>query len=59
MTGHVPDDLMETYLALNEPGRTYLLGWLVGAIWDEGEATADTLAAAVPLAQRWAEKWPA
>lgn len=55
----IPDDLLATYNGLNEYGRTYLLGWLVGAIKDEGQATEATLAAAVPLAARWDERWSA
>jgi hypothetical protein len=53
------DDVMAEYATLNEHGRTYLLGWIVGAIRDEGRATIATLEAAVPLAARWGEKWSA
>ena len=42
---------------LDDTGRAYLLGWLVGAIRDEGKATPATLDAALPLAERWQEKW--
>jgi hypothetical protein len=51
-------DLLARYERLPEIGRTYLLGWLVGAISNEGQATPATFAAALPLAERWAEKWP-
>jgi hypothetical protein len=54
---HLSEDLMLRYIALPEPGRTYLLGWLVGAIRDEGQATSATLEAALPLAERWAANW--
>jgi hypothetical protein len=42
---------------LDDIGRTYLLGWLVGAIRDEGQATTATLDAAVPLAEQWQANW--
>jgi hypothetical protein len=51
--------LMAEYDALNEHGRNYLLGWLVGTIRDEGRADIATLEAALPLAARWGERWSA
>lgn len=59
MSARVPAEVLAAYNLLDEPGRLYLLGWLVGAITDEGQATVATLEAAMPHAVRWGERWSA